>query len=427
MTKPASNEITNSLARSGIFDVVIQELASTRFIDMHTHLFPPTFGDLALRGIDELLTYHYLEAEFFRSSRLKPERYWRLTKTERADAIWRTLFVEATPISEAAHGIITLLKLLGLSVTAPDLREAREFFAAQEVEAHTARVLELAGIDKIVMTNDPLDPSEVAIWETRPVQDNRYRAALRLDRLLNEWPAHWQKLASKGYSVTEDASGKSMTEVRRFLIEWLQRLSPAYMAVSLPDSFSFPEESVRSRLLDEAILPSCQEANIPLSLMIGVRRQVNPALKLAGDGMGRANLQFLEHLCREYPDNRFLISVLSRENQHELCVYARKFSNLMPFGCWWFVNQPSIVDEITTERLEMLGLSFIPQHSDARVLEQLIYKWHSTRQTLAPILAKAYSRLCDDGLPITRAQIARDIRRLFRVNFEEFSGFSAGG
>jgi hypothetical protein len=75
--------------------------------------------------------------------------------------------------------------------------------------------------------------------------------------------------------------------------------------------------------------------------------------------------------------------VLSRENQHELCVYARKFNNLMPFGCWWFLNNPSIVEEITRERIELLGASFIPQHSDARVLEQVIYKWRNTRATLA--------------------------------------------
>ena len=52
--------------------------------------------------------------------------------------------------------------------------------------------------------------------------------------------------------------------------------------------------------------------------------------------------------------------MLSRENQHELCVAARKFANLMPFGCWWFLNNPSIVSEITRERLELLGPTFIP-------------------------------------------------------------------
>jgi hypothetical protein len=156
--------------------------------------------------------------------------------------------------------------------------------------------------------------------------------------------------------------------------------------------------------------------------MIGVRYQVNPALRLAGDAAGRADLRSLENLCREFPENRFLVSVLSRENQHELCVYARKFCNLLPFGCWWFLNNPSIVEEITRERLEMLGASFIPQHSDARILEQLIYKWRNTRRTMAPILANAYRLMSDDGRAVTLSGIRNDINRLFRVNFEQWAG-----
>jgi len=194
------------------------------------------------------------------------------------------------------------------------------------------------------------------------------------------------------------------------------------MAVSLPDTFQFPEDSPRGRMLAEAVLPACREFGIPLSLMIGVRYQVNPALKLAGDALGKADLRAVECLAREYPENRFLISVLSRENQHELCVYARKFANLMPFGCWWFLNNPSIVEEITRERLEMLGTSFIPQHSDARILEQVIYKWRNTRRTMAPILANTYRLLADDGRGVTRADIQRDVARLFRGNFERFTG-----
>jgi hypothetical protein len=193
------------------------------------------------------------------------------------------------------------------------------------------------------------------------------------------------------------------------------------MAVSLPDTFAYPEDSTRARFLADAVLPLCREMGIPLSLMIGVRYQVNPALRLAGDGTGRADLRALERLCREFPGNRFLVSVLSRENQYELVVYARKFANLMPFGCWWFLNNPSIVEEITRERLEMLGTSFIPQHSDARVLEQVIYKWRNTRRTLAPILANSYQLLTEDGRGVTREDIRRDITRLFRGNFETFT------
>ncbi len=52
--------------------------------------------------------------------------------------------------------------------------------------------------------------------------------------------------------------------------------------------------------------------------------------------------------------------MLARENQHELCVTARKFPNLMIFGCWWFLNNPSLIEEITQMRLDLLGLSMIP-------------------------------------------------------------------
>jgi len=201
-------------------------------------------------------------------------------------------------------------------------------------------------------------------------------------------------------------------------------MRPVYMACSLPDTFQYPEDSVRARLLTEAVLPLCRDLDLPMSLMIGVRYQVNPALRLAGDGAGKADLGSVERLCAAFPDNRFLVSVLSRENQHEFCVYARKFANLMPFGCWWFLNNPSIVEEMTRERLEMLGTSFISQNSDARILEQTIYKWRNTRRTLAPILANSYRLMSEDGRPATLEEIRRDIDRLFRSNFERWSRIS---
>jgi hypothetical protein len=173
------------------------------------------------------------------------------------------------------------------------------------------------------------------------------------------------------------------------------------------------------------VLPTCREFKLPLALMIGVRREVNPALALAGDAAGRADLRAVENLCRDFPDNRFLVTVLSRENQHELCIYARKFANLMPFGCWWFLNNPSMVDEITRERLEMLGASFIPQHSDARVLEQIIYKWRNTRRTMAAVLADRYRLLAEDGRMVTREQIQRDVTRMFQGNFAAWTSLAS--
>jgi hypothetical protein len=105
-------------------------------------------------------------------------------------------------------------------------------------------------------------------------------------------------------------------------------------------------------------------------------------------------------------------------------VYARKFSNLMPFGCWWFLNNPSIVEEITRERIELLGTSFIPQHSDARVLEQVLYKWRNTRATMSQVLSNSYKLLARDGRGVTRQAIQRDVDRLFRGNFEQFANLA---
>jgi hypothetical protein len=421
---PASSNgepLTDGQISSTVEDV----LAVTQFVDIHTHLFAPTFGKLGLWGIDELLTYHYLEAEFFRSSDTRPEEYWSLSKREQADVIWRTLFVENTPVSEATRGVVAVLKAFQLPTDRPDLAEARSFFEAQSIESHVRRVLQMAGVSIVVMTNDPLDPEESAVWLKGAGNHRQYRAALRLDRILCSWSRHWQVLAGQGYRVDEQASGKSAAEVRRFLVDWYERMQPVYMAVSLPDTFEYPQETVGNRLLKEAVLPACRELDLPLSLMIGVRKQVNPALRLAGDALGRADLRALENLCREFPANRFLVSVLSRENQHELCVYARKFSNLMPFGCWWFMNNPSIVEEITRERIEMLGTSFIPQHSDARVLEQVIYKWNNTRRTLARVLSDTYRLLSEDGRSVTRGDIQRDVTRLFRSNAEAWTNLRA--
>ena len=94
----------------------------------------------------------------------------------------------------------------------------------------------------------------------------------------------------------------------------------------------------------------------------------------------------------------------------------------MPFGCWWFLNNPSIISEITRERLELLGTGFIPQHSDARILEQLIYKWQHSRDVITESLCESYERLLQSGRAVTRKEIERDVTRMLRGNFLQWVG-----
>lgn len=418
-TIESSTQVLSDAAQVRLHTTRIVE--ETPVFDMHTHLFPPAFAGLMRWGIDDLLTYHYLVAELMRSADVRAEQYQRMPTSAQADLVWETLFVRNTPLSEATRGVIAVLSALGLDPASPDLREARDFFRDVRLSDHVAWVLERARVEGLVMTNDPFDPQEVRVWEQGPVLDGRFRTALRIDPLLNDWPTARAVLTRAGYAAAAEPDADSILLARRFIDAWVERLAPLYMAVSLGDDFAWPADGRRGRLMRDVVLPACRDHGLPLAMMIGVRRAVNPALRDAGDALGRADVTALHRICAEHPDNRFLVTMLSRENQHELCVAARKFPNLMPFGCWWFLNNPSIVSEITRERLEMLGTSFIAQHSDARVLEQLLYKWPHARREIAHALADQYVRVIENGRPVTVAEVRRDVRRLFADNFLQWT------
>jgi len=404
---------------------------------MHTHLYPPSFGTpvenatgrvdpagLMLWGVDELVTYHYLVAEVYRvvpATELPYAKFWGLTKREQADHIWKHLFRERTPISEACRGVVTTLNRLGLDPQSEGLDGIRRFFAEQDPDAYIDRVMELANVQRIIMTNAVFDDNEHNRWLANPgiAADSRFAAVLRIDPMVVEWQTTWQRLREWGYETDSDLTGRSVEEARRFLRDWLDRTKAVYIAVSLPPTFRYPGESDQS-VLDRVILPVCEERGIPFAMMIGSRRAVNPDLRDAGDMGGKSDVASVANLGASYPQNRFFVTMLAREDQHELAVAARKFGNLMPFGCWWFLNNPSLVEEITRMRIELLGTSFIPQHSDARVLDQLVYKWDHSKQIIARVLADKYADLVCSGWTVTEDSLRRDARLLLHDNYLEF-------
>jgi hypothetical protein len=388
--------------RSELTALVEKTVAETPVFDIHTHLYDPAFGPLLLWGIDELLVYHYLVAEAFRYFDMPYEKFWSLGKSQQANLVWDALFIEHSPVSESCRGVLTTLQRLGLDARQRDLPALRKWFAAQKPDDYVTRCMKLAGVRHICTTNSPFDDAERPVWERGFEPDDRFVPALRVDPLFAE------------------PNRQSPDEVRRFLADWTKRMQPLYVMVSFPPEFSYPGNSNAARLLDDAVLPHCAEFGLALAMMPGVRRQVNPALRLAGDGVGRANLEAYEALIASHPQNKFLMTVLARENQHQLCVMARKFRNLHVFGCWWFTNVPTLIDEITRMRMELLGLSFTPQHSDARVLDQIIYKWDHARAIIARVLADKYADLAATGWTPTAAEIQRDVRYLFGGAFEEF-------
>ena len=400
---------------NAIRSLVQKEFAKLPITDIHTHLYDPGLGSILLWGADELLTYHYLVAEVFRARPdLDYARFWSLPKTEQADLIWQELFVLRSPVSEACRGVLTVFQALGLDAKVKNLRKIRAHFARQSVRSYTDRVLKLAGVSRVFMTNDPLDPLERPGWEKGFDRDPRFLAALRLDSALMNWPRGAAALKAQSYDVDNALTGRTIAELKRYLNEWCDHMDARYMAISLPPTFRYPDtESTVTDLLVKAVIPTARERGIPLALMIGVKKLVNPELRLAGDSVGHSSIETVEMLARDFGDVRFMITLLARENMHELCIASRKFKNILPFGCWWFLNNPSLIREITAMRLETLGLSFVPQHSDARILDQLIYKWTHSRAIIGDVLADKYQDLARAGWTVSAADIRRDLNEWF--------------
>ena len=409
-----------SFRQTALHSLVERVVNSTPVTDIHTHLYDPALGGLLLWGIDELLVYHYLVAEGCRCTALPYDQFWALPKQDQADLIWKELFQERSPISEACRGVLTVLHKLGLDAKERDLPSLRDWFGQWTPQSYLSRCMEAANVESIYMTNSPFDDLERPTWQTGFERDPRFQAALRIDPLLTDWPNAALRLIEWGYNVGEGFSASTFSEVRRFLRDWTARLNARYLMVSLSPDFTYPARTDTAGLLEGAVLPHCRDHGLPFALMLGVKRAVNPRLQLAGDGVGRSDLQALQNLCAAHPDNKFLVTVLSRENQHELAVLARKFRNLHIFGCWWFTNIPHLIEDITRVRLELLGLTFTPQHSDARVLDQIIYKWDHTRRVLIKVLAEKYADLALSGWEPTAAEIERDVKDLLGGAFEKF-------
>lgn len=408
------------LNRPKLQQLVESVVAETSVADIHTHLYDPAFGELLLWGIDDLLVYHYLVAEAFRYLRMPYDDFWKLSKTQQADLIWDQLFLQNSPVSESCRGVLTTLHALGLDVKKRDLVALRKWFARWKAEDYVTRVMAVAGVTSICMTNSPFDDLERPVWERGFRRDERFSAALRIDPLLLSWKSAVPQLRAWGYVVQPRLTAKTLDEVRRFLAAWSKRIQARYLMVSVPPDFAFPAADDCAQLIEKAVVPHCREFGLPLAFMPGVKRAINPQLRLAGDGLGLSNLNSLQNLCAAFPDTKFAATVLARENQHELCILARKFRNLHIFGCWWFLNNPSLIDEMTRMRIELLGLSVTPQHSDARVLDQIIYKWRHSRKVISQVLVEKYSDLADTGWTVSEHELRRDVRNLFGGAFEQF-------
>ena len=383
---------------------------NTEIFDIHTHLFPSSFKTHYLSGIGEVLNYHYLIAELLTSTNITPNAFYDLNNKDRAKKIWEELFIKQTPVSEACKGVLTILSSFEIDYSSKSFDQINTEYL--ELNLSDQDILHRSKISSLVMTNNPFDLEEWKLFEKKDWNSDVYLASLRLDDILLDPNKCIQTAKNK---IQDNLNERDL--IIKYLDTAYEQSNPVYAAISLnKDQLStLIENKIFSYILEWLKLK-----NLPLSLLLGVKRQVNKEFLLAGDGIDRVDLSYLSKLCNKYPKNKFLCSCLSLNDQHELTVLGRKHSNMRIFGFWWFMNQPTLIEMIMNLRIELLGFNFIPQHSDARVTDQLIYKWSHFKVILNKILFSHYSELVLRGFKISEEKIITDVNKLLSKNALDF-------
>lgn len=443
---------TGCLSAEDIPLVVSETVLSCKVIDLHTHLFPPSHGDLLSWGIDDLLTYHYLVSEFFMVAPgdITHQAFFAMTKSEQADLIWEFLFRRRTPISEAQIGVLTTLQKLGLDslIRNKDLGPIRSWFQSQDPSEHAEKVFRISKVKYCVMTNIPFDERETSKWvrdTTSPIVNEkfladdllpqtydkeRFKTALRVDPLLNgDWETISNCLEQRGLPLTLEGT-------RSFLVAWATVYQAEYLMASTPEIFGYQETDpgpkgkdksgkswpTATELIDQVMIPVAKRLGLPIAMKFGACRGMQPGLTPCGggDGVTVADTRPLKKMCQLYPRVKFLATFLSKVNQHEICVMGQKFRNLHIYGCWWYLNNPSMIESITRMRLELLGTAFTSQHSDARIMDQLVYKWEHSRRSITKALVKQFQQLMMTGWMLTKEDVEKDVERLLGGAYTEF-------
>ena len=401
-----------NLSSDNISDKLLNIINNTPIFDLHTHLFPPQHEGYFLLGFKNLLNYHYLIAELLTATNINASTFYSYNDEKKASLIWNELFEKRTPVSEACSGVLSILKELKIELNKKSFLSICDEYD-NKIQSDK-KIFDLSNVSSLVMTNNPFDLDEWSLFNNSDWDKKIYLASLRLDDLILNYEETFKK-----------AKDQTSNQEKRTIIAYLEKCyfqsNPVYAAVSL-------NLATFNTILDDSmwrdILVWLENKNLPLSLMLGVRRAVNKDFGLAGDGIGDINLKELSTLCTSFPRNKFLVTCLSLNDQHELTVLARKHPNLRIFGFWWFMNQPTIIKQILKMRIDMLGFSFIPQHSDARISDQLIYKWNHFKKILHPILLEYYQDLLDKNFPISENILQRDINNLLSGNAKNYLGIT---
>lgn len=362
------------------------------FDDIHTHLFPPELKNFSLKGIVNLLNYHYLIPELIDQNDFK--KVYDLNKLnsyEIADLAWNKFFLDSIPISTATSGIITVLDQLGIYKNDIKLKEliSRE----ESLNYSDEDIFEKARIRNVYMTNDPFNKEEWKLFDNSNWSRDRYKSTIRIDTL-------FQMMIKNGLDTFDNNIN--------YLNQCLIISKPKYISLSLGKiQLSLLLKDEYRKLMDWI-----EQTELPFFLMLGVRRGVNKDLKLAGDGLEDFAIEDLTNLLLLNKNINFNISLLDETREHACRVLSRKMPNMKLTGYWWFINNKTQISDLVRKRFEMLGTKHLLFYSDSRVLEQIIYKVGLYRSIIKDALFEKLSFAQSSGFQVTESKVNNLLKQI---------------
>jgi hypothetical protein len=399
-----------------------------QFVDLHVHTMPQICGPgLYLRGPDNLFDYHYAYGEVMSLNNMRTadaDAFWAMSQDARVDQIGETLFgSEVLPLSEASMGILTAAKALGLPTESGDikllLREWRKMYNDMGDIAYGNHVFELSGITNVISTQSIFVKNELDVYldDAKMAQwDPRYWCGLRFDEFMHQPKILADRCDRMGFPKAAGELEKLTTQeaARALLRFWVKRLPDVkYIAVSLPGKMDFKDDKSRIMLtLTKVLIPICKELGLPLFLMPFVRRQINSNYRNAGDIVERGDINGLIDFVAQHPDVLFCITPMHDIDNFDLAFATRALGNVRLWGHWWGNLNPVLIEKQMRLRLEMVGFAQYGVNSDARIDDQLLFKWPHYMAILKKVIVERSLQIQATGWPVTEESMMASIKKL---------------
>ena len=381
----------------------------TPAVELRSAVGPDAAGPDGVSGLDGLLTSPPLLDEFFRrraflgGSRNEAgdeERLRNLAPGELADLVWRRLFLDRQPLSEAARTILTTLGLFGVDVSVRDLRAVRERFELTPATERLEKAIRIANLEMLLHPVEPTGPEDGA---KRLPRRRGFRPVLCLTGLFGEWRESAKRLRLLGFGVKTKVDGFVALELRRFLAAEADRVEPAAVSIDWPPGHA-PDDGGLGRLARESVLSLCRERK--LAVLFG-----NAG---TGDGFSR--------LWEDNSDVRFIVFPRRDAVDSAAALASGGVRNVLPCSPGWPGSHPSRLSSFLGRSLEALGTDFHACHSGARRPEELAGRWAHLRWSLGEALIRRYGELWRTGWRFTEEEARSDVLALLGGNAKAFMG-----